>query len=93
MPQKLKEGKLTVKMESSSDILSLALSENDYYTMIESQAHYETYYHILRSLQKAEFNIMPFTEILIESKCNTVQPPQYMCLSEDTRIRSSSASL
>ena len=84
--KKLKEGKLTVKMESSSDILSLALSENDYYTMIESQAHYETYYHILRSLQKAEFNIMPFTEILIESKCNTVQPPQYMCLSEDTRI-------
>ena len=84
--KKLKEGKLTVKMESSSDILSLALSENDYYTMIESQAHYETYYHILRSLQKAEFEIMPFTEILIESKCSIVQPPQYMCLSEDTRI-------
>ena len=86
-PQKLKEGKFTVKMESTSDILSLAMSENDYYTMIESQAHYETYYHILHSLQKAEFDIMPFTEILIESKCNTVQPPQYMCLTEDTRIR------
>lgn len=84
--KKLKEGKLTVKMESSSDILSLALSENDYYTMIESQAHYETYYHILRSLQKAEFDIMPFTEILIESQCSIVQPPQYMCLSEDTKI-------
>ena len=84
--KKLKEGKFTVKMESSSDILSLALSENDYYTMIESQAHYETYYHILRSLQKAEFDIMPFTDILIESRCSTVQPPQYMCLTEDTKI-------
>ena len=84
--KKLKEGKLTVKMECTSDILSLALSKDDYYTMIESQAHYETYYHILNSLQKAEFDIMPFTEILIESKCSTVQPPQYMCLSDNTKI-------
>ena len=83
----LKEGKLTVKMECNSDILSLGLSKNDYYTMIESQAHYETYYHILHSLQKAEFDIMPFTEILIESKCGTVLPPQYMCLTEDTKIK------
>ena len=29
---------------------------------------------------------MPFTEILIESKCGTVQPPQYMCLTDDTKI-------
>ena len=84
--KKLREGKLTVKMECASDILSLALSKDDYYTMIESQAHYETYYHILHSLQKAEFDIMPFTEILIESKCSEVQPPQYMCLAEDTKI-------
>ena len=84
--KKLREGKLTVKMECTSDILSLALSKDDYYTMIESQAHYETYYHILHSLQKAEFDIMPFTEILIESKCSEVQPPQYMCLTEDTKI-------
>jgi len=84
--KKLKEGKLTVKMECNSDILSLALSKHDYYTMIESQAHYETYYHILHSLQKAEFDIMPFTEILIESNCSTIQQPQYMCLSEDTKI-------
>ena len=49
--KKLKEDKLTVKMECASDILSLALSsKDDYYTMIESQAHYETYYHILHSL-------------------------------------------
>ena len=85
--KKLKEGKLTVKMECASDILSLALSKNDYYTMIESQAHYETYYYILNSLQKAEFDIMPFTKILIESKCSIVQPPQYMCLTEDTKIQ------
>ena len=84
--KKLREGKLTVKMECTSDILSLASSKDDYYTMIESQAHYETYYHILHSLQKAEFDIMPFTEILIESKCSEVQPPQYMCLTEDTKI-------
>ena len=82
----LKKGKFTVKMECTSDILSLALSKDDYYTMIESQAHYETYYHILNCLQKAEFDIMPFTEILIEFKCSTVQPPQYMCLTEDTEI-------
>jgi len=54
--------------------------------MIESQAHYETYYHILNSLQKAEISTMPFTEILIESKCQEVQPPAYMCLTTPSNI-------
>ena len=75
----LQRGKVTVKMESNEDILYLSLNSGDFYTMIESQAHYETYYHILRSLQTAESDIMPFTNILIESNCCHVQPPAYMC--------------
>ena len=74
----LKKGILTVKLESNEDILSLSLNTSDYYTMIESQAHYETYYHILHSLQTAESNVMPFTNILIEARCNHVQLPAYM---------------
>ena len=76
---KLKNGIVTVKMESNEDILYLSLNTDDYYTMIESQAHYETYYHILRSLQTAESDVMPFTNIIIEANCSHVQPPAYMC--------------
>jgi len=78
--QKLQKGTMivTVKMESKVDILSLSLNTSDYYTMIESQAHYETYYHILHSLQTAESDVMPFTNILIEAKCHHVQSPAYM---------------
>ncbi|XP_065913466.1 NFX1-type zinc finger-containing protein 1-like [Dysidea avara] len=84
--QKLKQGEFTVKMESHTDVLRLTSNKDDLYTMIESQAHYETYYHILNSLQKAEFNTMPFTEILIESKCQEVEPPAYMCLNPASNI-------
>ena len=84
--KKLKQGEFTVKMESNTDILHLTSNKDDLYTMIESQAHYETYYHILNSLQKAEFTTMPFTEILIESKCQEVQPPAYMCLTPASNI-------
>jgi len=83
---KLREGEFTVKMEGDADILYLASNKNDLYTMIESQAHYESYYHVLNSLQKAECSTMPFTEILIESKCQEVQPPAYMCLTSSTII-------
>ena len=84
--KKLKQGEFTVKMESNTDVLHLTSNKDDLYTMIESQAHYETYYHILNSLQKAEFTTMPFTEILIESKCQEVQPPEYMCLTSASNI-------
>ena len=76
---RLKNGIVTVKMESDEDILYLSLNTGDYYTMIESQAHYETYYHILHSLQTAESDVMPFTNIIIEANCSHVQPPAYMC--------------
>ena len=85
-PLMLKQGKLTVKMECDANILQLISNKHDLYTMIESQAHYETYYHILNSLQNAEFDTMPFTEILIESKCRDVQPPAYMCLTPASSI-------
>ena len=85
--ESLRKGIVTVKMESSEDILSLSLNASDYYTMIESQAHYETYYHILRSLQIAESDVMPFTNILIKASRH-VQQPAYMCLTEmSTRIK------
>ena len=85
--ESLRKGIVTVKMESSEDILSLSLNASDYYTMIESQAHYETYYHILHSSQTAESDVMPFTNILIKASRH-VQQPAYMCLTEmSTRIK------
>ena len=80
------EGLFTVKMESNIDILNLMLNTNDVYTMIESQAHYETYYHVLRTLQNAEVDTMPFTDVLIKSKCHEVQPPVYLCLTDSDII-------
>ena len=85
-PEKLKEGLVTVKMESNTNVLNLMLNTNDLYTMIESQAHYETYYRILCSLQNAEVDTMPFTDILIESRCRIVQAPLYLCLPDTNSI-------
>ena len=79
--KKLEEGLFTVKIESNIDILSLMSNKNDQYSMIESQAHYETYYHVLCSLQNAEANIMPFTDTLIMAQCHHIEPPMYLQLS------------
>ena len=84
--EKLKKGLLTVKMESNTNVLNLILNTNDLYTMIESQAHYETYYHVLCSLQNAEIDTMPFTDVLIESQCHIVQAPLYLCLTNNDSI-------
>ena len=83
--KELKEGLFTIKMESNTDVLNLMLNTNDQYTMIESQAHYESCYHILCSLQNAEVDTMPFTDILIKARCWEVEPPTYLQLcSTDT---------
>ena len=86
--KQLKEGLLTVKMESNADILNLMLNTDDLYTMIESQAHYETYYHVLCSLQNAEVDTMPFTDILIKAQCCQVEQPMYLqlCFTDTSSI-------
>jgi len=80
---------IQVKIESDVDNLSLlGINENGYitnsqtYTIIQSPAHYETYYHVLSSLQNAEPQKMPFTECLIDYRPKIRQPkirrPMYL---------------
>ena len=71
----LRNGKIVVKIESEQSVLKLIQRKSVVYTMIESQAHYETYYHVLHSLQNAETSTMPFKQYLIDSHCTIIEPP------------------
>ena len=71
----LSKGKVIVKIESEQSVLRLIKRKHVVYTMIESQAHYETYYHVLHSLQNAETSTMPFKQYLIDSHCTIIEPP------------------
>jgi len=46
--------------------------------MVESLAYFEASRHILHSLQTAEVDTMPFAKYLIQNKCDSVSPPQYL---------------
>lgn len=75
---------IQVKVESDMDNLSiLGINKNGYtldkqlYTIIEAPAHYETYYHVLKSLQNANPQEMPFTDYLVNCR-HKVRHPQYL---------------
>ncbi len=75
-PKQLAEGKFEVQFEEDARILPLLNSAT--FTMVESLAYFEASRHILRSLQTAEVDTMPFTQYLIQGNCSAVSPPQYL---------------
>ncbi len=75
-PKHLVEGKVEVQFEEGARILPLVNAAT--FTMVESLAYFEASRHILRSLQTAEVDTMPFTQYLIKGKCSPVSPPQYL---------------
>ena len=83
----VKKGIIVVKIESRDSVLKLCSKKETVYTMIESQAHYETYFHILHSLQTAEISTMPFKKYLIDSSCREVDPPLYICMGDHGLVR------
>jgi len=78
-PQVLKQGVLEVQFEEGVKILPYC-RQPVRFTMVESLAYFEASRHILRSLQTAEVDTMPFTKYLIENQCNSVSPPQYLAM-------------
>ena len=83
----LKSGKVIVKIESEQSVLKLIKRKHVVYTMIESQAHYETYYHVLHSLQNAETSTMPFRQYLIDSRCTIIEPPVHFGMDSSSIIK------
>ena len=73
---------IQVKVESDIDNCSIlginaggCISNGQTYTAIESPAHYETYYHVLKCLQKVNPHKMPFTDYLIAYRHKMRRPP------------------
>ena len=83
----LKKGKVVVKIESEQSVLKLMKRKRVVYTMIESQAHYETYFHVLHSLQNAETSTMPFKQYLIDSHCETVESPVHFDMDSNGLVK------
>ena len=75
-PQKLADGKVEVQFAEGARILPYC--QKTTFTMVESLAYFEASRHILRSLQTAEVDTMPFTRYLIHDQCKGVSPPQYL---------------
>lgn len=73
-----------VNVESDRDNLGIlginacgCISNSQTYAVIESPAHYETYYHVLKCLQKVNPHEMPFTDYLIAYK-HEMRCPSYL---------------
>ena len=79
-PDDLRQGNVQVKFEDSMvqlQILSYCKKETSF-IMVESVAYFEASRHILKSLQTAEVDTMPFTQYLITGDCSLVRVPKYL---------------
>ena len=76
--ENLKEGVIQVQFENNTDAAQYC-SRNITFTMVESVAYFEASRHILRSLQTAEVDTMPFTKyLIIGDHCTEVNVPKYI---------------
>lgn len=74
---KLKRGLLEVMFKGGAELINHKRLKTKF-NMVESLAYFEASRHILRSLQKAEVDTMPFTKYLISNDCGVVAYPQYL---------------
>ena len=75
-PEKLKKGIFHVQFEDGLQLFHHL--NKTIFIAIESKAYFEASRHILRSLQTAEVETMPFKKYLIENNPTPVQQPQYL---------------
>ena len=74
----LKKGVIQVHFENITDVAQYC-NRNITFTMVESVAYFEASRHILRSLQTAEVDTMPFTKyLIIGDHCTEVDVPKYI---------------
>ena len=70
-------GDLVIMFQDNEKMLAYSCKEI-WFSMVESEAYFEAYNHILHSLQAAEVDTMPFKKYLIDGECSSVQKPQYL---------------
>ena len=76
--EKIADGYLEIMFQDGAKIFSYSCKEVFEFSMIESTAYFEASSHILRSLQTAEVDTMPFTKYLIDGECRSVEVPEYL---------------
>ena len=76
-PRELAQGYLEVMFQGGAEIVTHAKLKTKF-SMVESLAYYEASRHILRSLQTAEVDTMPFTDYLISNEWESVGNPEYL---------------
>ncbi len=76
-PKEITKGELIIMFKEDEKMLLFSCKDT-VFTMVESCAYFEASQHILRSLQTAEADTMPFTEYLIEGDFSSVKQPQYL---------------
>ncbi len=76
-PELLCCGQIMLQFEDPISALPYCKKKTSF-VMVESSAYFEASRHILRSLQVAEIDTMPFTSYLIKGECTTISPPRYL---------------
>lgn len=76
-PEELKKGFVSLQFEQGAD-LQYILDPKAVFVMVESNAFFEASRHILRSLQTAEVETMPFTRYIIKCDSKSMNPPKYL---------------
>ena len=84
-PEDLVKGVFYVQFENSHEMFQHILSTC--FVVIESRAYFEASRHILRSLQAAETDTMPFKRYLIDNNPTPVSMPVYLQNGETYDIR------
>ena len=74
-PVELQKGIFQVRFEHSLEMLQYI--QKTVFVVAESKAFFEASRHILRSLQTAEVDTMPFTRYLVLNQPKPVNPPKY----------------
>ena len=75
-PKELTKGILQVQFQESVQLI--AHCQKTVFVMAESKAYFEACRHILRSLQTAEVDTMPFTKYLVLNQPQPVDRPRYL---------------
>ena len=76
-PEDLKRGLVSLQFEVGAN-LQYIFDSKSVFVMVESLAFFEASRHIMRSLQTAEVETMPFTRYIIKGDCTSVNAPKYL---------------
>ena len=83
------QGELITQFKKGEKMLHFSCTDTPF-IMIESCDLFEPSQHVLRALQAAEVDTMPFTEYLVEANVSSVGEPRYFAMSHESEYNLSS---